>query len=214
MMARRTFGSVVAGAMTALIVGCGRRSSRKLRYKITLEVETSNGVKTGASVLETDMDSKGFTSGQSPYVDLGEGQFAFALLSDPFSKRVMYQIVLDVLKYPDLKPQALDQTRNLYDQAKDHQSFAALRREDYPMLVTFGDINNPKTVREWDPSAVKRITFQVVDQDEPLTVGIEEQFKWAVDGDHTLSGDRYGKVSGAKMLAEQLYANSFVWRTK
>lgn len=212
-MARRTFGRMVAGAMTALIVGCGRGNRRKLRYKITVEADTSDGVKTGASVLETDMDRSGFTSGQSPYVDLGEGQFAFALLSDPFSKKIMYRIVLDVLKYPDLKPQALDQDRHLYDQAKDHRSFAVLRREDYPMLVTFGDINDPKTVRELDPSTVKRITFQVVDQDEPLTEGFEEKFA-EISTQHSSFRTKKWEASIADDVPGQLTSSYFVWRGK
>ena len=125
----------------------------------------------------------------------------------------MYRLAFNVLQYPELQP-PLDREKHLYVQAKDKKPLGVVRREDYPMLVTFGDINDPKTVREVDPGIVRKITFQVVDQNEPLTVGLEDKFKWAVDGNVTLSGDRYRKVADARTLAEQLYANSFVWRRK
>ena len=215
MMARRGMLGVLglfAGGLAVLLSGCGS-NDRQLRYKVTVEVDTPLGLRTGSSVVETDMDDNGFTFGQAPYVDLGGGRYLFALLNDPFSKRIMYRLAFNVLQYPELKP-PLDRKKHLYVQAKDMKPFGVVRREDYPMLVTFGDINDPKTVREVDPGIVRRITFQVVDQDEPLTVGLEEKFAWAIDGNITLSGDQYRKISDAKILAEQLYANNFVWREK
>lgn len=201
-----------AGGLAVLLSGCGS-NDRKLRYKVTVEVESPFGLRTGSSVVETDMDDNGFTFGQAPYVDLGGGRYLFALLNDPFSKKIMYRLAFNVLQYPELQP-PLDREKHLYVQAKDKKPFGIVRREDYPMLLTFGDIKDPKTVREVDPGSVRRITFQVVDQDEPLTEGLEEKFAWAVGRNMTLSGDKYRKLSDAKFLAEQLYANIFVWRKK
>ena len=64
------------------------------------------------------------------------------------------------------------------------------------MLVTFDDINDPKTVRELNPGSVRRIIFEVVDQNEPLTVGLEEKLLW-------LQSDKDGplerQLPGAKL---------------
>ena len=212
MMGRRGTLGVLAGGAAALLSGCGLLGGNRgrLRYRITLEIDTPSGLKTGSSVLEYEYPSKtGLSYGQAPFVDLGNGRYVFALIdqmSGPWG----------VFRYPDLQPPIPrdDVPWSEFDRANELKPKAVLKLADYPKLVTFGDINHPTTVREVSPSAVKRITFQVVDSDEPLTTGFEEKFKWAVDGDTTLSGDRYGKVGDKQMLAEQLYANNFVRRKK
>ena len=211
-MGRRGALGVLAGGAAALLSGCGLLGGNRgrLRYRITLEIDTPSGLKTGSSVLEYEYPSKtGLSYGQAPFVDLGNGRYVFALIdqmSGPWG----------VFRYPDLQPPILrdDVPWSEFDRANELKPKAVLKLVDYPKLVTFDDINDPTTVREVSPSAVKRITFQVVDSDEPLTTGFEEKFKWAVDSDTTLSGGRYGKVGDTQMLAEQLYANNFVWRRK
>ena len=216
MMGRRGMLGVLglfAGGLAVLLSGCGS-NDRQLRYKVTVEVDTPFGLRTGSSVVETDMDDNGFTFGQAPYVDLGGGRYLFALLNDPFSKKIMYRLAFNVLQYPELQP-PLDREKHLYVQAKDMKPFGVVRREDYPMLVTFGDINDPKTVREVDPGIVRRITFQVVDQDEPLTGGLEEKFKWAVDGNLNFNKGSLIRGTADEVPFAQLFnATNFVWRKK
>lgn len=215
-MARRGMLGVLglfAGGLAVLLSGCGS-NDRQLRYKVTVEVVTPFGLRTGSSVIETDMDNNGFTFGQAPYVDLGGGRYLFALLNDPFSKKIMYRLAFNVLQYPELQP-PLDREKHLYVQAKDMKPFGVVRCEDYPMLVTFGDINDPKTVREVDPGSVRRITFQVVDQDEPLTGGLEEKFKWAVDGNLNFNEGSLIRGTADEVPFAQLFnATNFVLRTK
>ena len=221
MMARWAFERVILGLIAsglALVTsGCGGGNDQKLRYKIIIEADTPSGIKTGFSVIETDMNKMGFTYGQAPYVDLGNGRYVFALLDNQFGTKPMYQIALDVLRYPELQPR-LNTEKHLFVQAKHSNPTGVVRREDYPMLVTFDDINDPKTVREVDPGSVQRITFQVVDQDEPLTVGLEEKLLW-------LQSDKDGplerQLPGAKLeytdeapLKRKLKKYSFVWRKK
>ena len=84
-MARRGVLGLIGGGLAALLSSCGG-SDRRLRYKVTVEVDTPSGLKTGSSVVETNMADNGFTFGQAPFVDLGGGRFVFVLLNDPFSK--------------------------------------------------------------------------------------------------------------------------------
>ena len=60
------------------------------------------------------------------------------------------------------------------------------------MLVTFGDINDPKSVERIDPAAigVRRIIVEVTD--EPVTTGIEKRLGWL--GSHRGSLDYSGRL--------------------
>lgn len=48
----------------------------------------------------------------------------------------------------------------------------------WPMFVTFGDPNDPKTVREVSPESIGVSNITVEITDEPVTIGIEERFPW------------------------------------
>ncbi len=56
MMARRGVLGLLAGGAAALLGGCGLIwGSDRLRQKITVEVETPDGPRTGSSVVETEV---------------------------------------------------------------------------------------------------------------------------------------------------------------
>lgn len=58
--------------------------------------------------------------------------------------------------------------------------------EDYPVFVTFGDVDDPKTIEVVDPAnlakslgpgyRLRRVTVALTD--EPMTEGIEKRFRW------------------------------------
>ena len=66
------------------------------------------------------------------------------------------------------------------------RSPADVAEGDYPMLVTFTDIDDPKSVQRVDPAnlaasfgpgiRLKRITVEVTDDD--VTTGIEKRLRW------------------------------------
>ena len=179
-MGRRGTLGVLAGGAAALLSGCGLLGGNRgrLRYRITLEIDTPSGLKTGSSVLEYEYPSKtGLSYGQAPFVDLGNGRYVFALIdqmSGPWG----------VFRYPDLQPPIPrdDVPWSEFDRANELKPKAVLKLADYPKLVTFDDINDPNTVREIEPSSVRRIIFEVVDEDEPLTMGIEQRLEWLAEG--------------------------------
>lgn len=233
MMARRGALGLLVAVAALFVGGCGRRG-KALRFKLTVEVNTPAGLKTGASVLESVFNSgNGFensasawTYGEAPTVDLGNGRYLFALLDNPLSNNnhTMYAILFDVLQYSDLEP-PLNRDVSLFDQANETKPLGVVQRKNYPLLVTFGDIGNPKTVSEVKPDtmsstfgagyAINRITIQVVDNDEPLTTGIEERFNWAVDGNVNLNGESFSfGTADEKTLAQKLNATNFRWRKK
>jgi hypothetical protein len=72
MMARRGVIGLLAGGVAALMSGCGFSGKPSYRVKVTVEVNTPQGVKTGSSVMEiyaqknvalTSEEGSGFTSG-------------------------------------------------------------------------------------------------------------------------------------------------------
>lgn len=227
MMVRRTFGrgvlGLLVGAFSMLTLGGCSAKVSTLRYQLTVEVDTPDGLKTGSSVLEDafnpgnsyEFSASRQTYGEAPTVDLGGGRYIFALLSGPTEKRSMQNMISQMFEYPEYpSPANSIKLVDRFAEANDSKPLIVIKPEDYPGLVTFDNVNDPKSVREVDPGRVRKMTVQVVDEDELLTQGIEKRFKWAVDGDITLSGDRYGKVADAKILAEKLYVNSFVRRKR
>lgn len=192
-----------------------------------MDIGTPSGMKSGSSVVESDLRQDGLTLGQAPFVDLGNGHYVFALLTDPFSQKTLYGIVLKALRYPELNPPLEDPQGNAFTQAKRTKPQAILRRADYPMLVTFGNIKNPSSVTEIDPGnlvanfgaghRIERITIQITDQDEPLTEGLEGILTW-------LGTSPVGRISpqdplkvetvAEAPLSRRLWNLSFVYRSR
>jgi hypothetical protein len=203
MMARRTFGrgvlGMLAGAGTFMLSGCGLLGSNySYRYKITVEVDTPQGLKTGYAVHETlvsksnidlgDLNGKrGMrTRGEAVAVDLPGGQTLFALIPDSN----LSQSVLD----PDWKNDWVDSAQRIIGGNTPQGPLAMTAgkpkpvnmKSGYPMLVRFNDIKDPKTVQKVDPEnltasfgagvRLKGITVEVTD--ENVTVGIGNRLSW------------------------------------
>lgn len=229
MMARRTFGrgvlGLLAGAASVLTLGgCGRKVST-LRYRLTVEVETPEGVKTGSSVLEDafnpgnsyEFSASRRTFGEAPTVDLGGGRYLFVLLSGPTEKRSMQNMISQIFDYPEYpSPPKSIKLVDRFAEANDRRPLIVIKPEDYPGLVTFDDINNPKSVREVNAGIVRRITVQVVDEDEPLTTGIEERLRWLGQFPEPPLEERSPTAPapnvGEGPLAQQIRHGAFIYR--
>jgi hypothetical protein len=187
---------LLAGGV-ALLAGCNPfGSTYSYRYKITVEVDTPEGLKSGFAVHETlvsksnvdlgDIDAKrGMrTRGEAVAVDLSGGQTLFALIPDSS----LTQAVLD----PDWKNDWVESAKRIsggdtpagalpMDPAKPVGRFD--KPSGYPMLVRFRDSADPKTVEEVKPDdlaasfgagvRLRRIILQMTDED--VTVGIEKK---------------------------------------
>lgn len=180
--------------MALALAGCGSRSE-SYRYKLTLAVDTPNGVKRGSSVAELTffqvaIPARGIMNelrGEALYLDLGPG-------ARPLIALIVRQTVPSPRQW---RPTA--QLSRLYDillsEADVMDTLARIARKrgprtiaanELPELVTFTDVNDPNTVTEVDPNNLEatlgpgvswnEITLEVTD--EPITKGIEEKLAW------------------------------------
>lgn len=106
MIARRGVLGGVAVAMLSPLGGCGVFSSASYRFRMTVEVETPQGLRTGSSVIEVRLargmgigDGSGISSGvfgEAIVVDLPDGPL-FVLLKMPDAGPPLQSIVPDAL---------------------------------------------------------------------------------------------------------------------
>lgn len=202
------------------------------RYRLTVEVDTPAGLRTGSSVIEVDTQVAGKYSipvpgrvtnrvrGEAVSVDLGEGRVLFALLRSEadtdWAGRVMYRLSPQYTGENALR----DAHRNMLRHRSEKTVPRYFSRRDrmeqrlaYPMLVTFGDLDDPTSVERVDPDdlastfgdgfSLERITVQITA--DPVTSGIEERLGWM---------DRYRKThfDGTSTVSEDLIMNDLAAR--
>jgi hypothetical protein len=201
MMARRGVMTLLAGGAAALLSGCNPFGNRyNYRYKITVEVNTPEGVKTGFAVHETlisksnvdlgDISQKqnSETRGEAVVVDLLSGQTLFVLMPGEVSvinaldnagtggwdEKAIRIAQGSTPKGPQILPFSAPQNYN--------------KSKEFPLFVKFEDVNDPKTAELVQPDnlspsfgdgvKLKRVTVQVTDED--VTVGIGKRLGWLV----------------------------------
>ncbi len=203
---------LVAGLSTTVLGGCGRRYPA-YRYRLTVEVDTPEGLKSGSSVIEVTssrapdwmpVDGGGVAKearGEAVAVDLPGGRTLFALLrsnsgSVDWPAYVAYSVIVGPLQKAGEDGQGAFIERA--DAAKG-KIFVVPREKpvhnmstpdaplnNYPLLVTFTDNRDPKTVTRVDPAdlaksfgpgvKLRRITLEITD--DPVTTGIEKRLGW------------------------------------
>ena len=194
------------------------------RYRMTVEVETPQGLKTGSAVREVKwfpqpriMTGNTFTfkqRGEAVAVDLPNGQTLFALLDVNG-----YETVL-----AGFGPAPTSELRPLLDRANaDRKLYIYPPRNalrplylDLPRFVRFRDTNDPKSVELVDPSSfetsfgpgyrIGRITVQITD--EPVSFSILERLSWLGPYPEPRL-DRQYKGSSNPTIAEQLAHGDF-----
>lgn len=213
MMARRGVLGLLAGGAVALLGGCWG-SSASYRYRMTVEVDTPEGIKTGSSVMEVRLargmaigDQSGVTSGvfgEAVVVDLPNGPL-FVLLQVPDAGPPLQDIVPHALlgrrsDGPDgamadgakLGSTWFSEYRAELPRTRDNGS--QVSNNNWPMMVRFADINDPKSVEQVDPASigVKRITVETTSDD--VTTGIEKRLGWL--GTSPKFSDKFEKYNG------------------
>jgi hypothetical protein len=129
--------------------------SATIRYKMTVEVETPEGIKTGSAVREISMVSRPMrigdrndthvklNKGEAVVVDLGQRGVLFALMgkgTDPV------WTLLNAFPSPCAEGAVSRCSLKYYSSLKLGER-TPLQTRYYPMLVTFEDLNNPKSVK-------------------------------------------------------------------
>lgn len=182
---------LVAGVVLAFAVIFPTQS---WRYKMTVSVETPEGIKTGSAVREVSVtDNPKITpetiphievKGEAVVVDLGKRGVLFALMRNYRGSNYAFNISYLTIG-GNLSPEGIRFLQNATGKK------AVLEPKRYPMLVMFKDIKDPKTVTpilEFGPDGsikadhfeelfgkgvkLKEISIELTD--EPVTWGIEE----------------------------------------
>lgn len=174
------------------------------RYRLTVEVETPEGVRSGSSVIEITQSmgrsaGTGFgkmimrrTSGEAVAVDLPGGRTLFALLRSEndieWAEHVMQ--FLSPVRPGEPWEERFDNVLLIKGEVELPRNWSMpgpfKNRSAYPMLVTFGDSADPTSVMEVDPDdlaatfgegvKLTRITVRLTDH--PVTSGIEKRLVW------------------------------------
>lgn len=164
-----TFGAVAGLSACGLV-----KSYKPFRYRLTVEVDTPQGLRTGSSVIEVEAGEVGTTlggagvqvRGEAVAVDLPGGQTLFALLRgdhEPynFAGSVMFRVTQmpprepsDSKKRFGRRVKAVRANRKLNIIPRMRPGYFAdvdPPFSAYPMLVRFRDIADPTTVEWVDP---------------------------------------------------------------
>ncbi|MGE3745020.1 MAG: hypothetical protein AB7G25_04755 [Sphingomonadaceae bacterium] len=224
-MTRRWAIGILGIAAAALLVGRDIIFPAKYRFRMTVEVETPEGIRRGSSVMEIRSSKEPFRIGNSHSlkneligeavaVDMSRGTL-FALITNTKSG----QPLMDVVTY------------SLIERSKREISFwnavKELGRSDhigrqvelvpdqYPMFVRFRDIKDPKSVEQikvediqtsfGSEIALRRITLQVTDGS--VTNIIYRYLPWIDEfDDKMLDGS---KINNSQNLSNTLSKVSF-----
>lgn len=204
------FLGIIAGLFTS---ACGF-SSDEVRYRLTVEVETPEGLKTGSSVMGFKL-ARGFPQpyqssfrGEAVAVDLGQRGQLFMLLGKTamLPEYVFRRTGLLSGMPKEKRSNRMEILDFLADQVGVEADLQLSRPVEIQRFVRFRDINNPATVEEVDPQnlavtygkgvALRRISIEITDKYEPS--GIEKHFIWWDEyhsGRKRLNGKTYKEIS-------------------
>src|SRR3954466_9333066 len=140
--------------LAALVIGDQIRIHRPgHKYRLTLAVETPDGLKSGAGVLSVHPDRgysrKGstLTKGDAVFVDLGGGKNLFALLAH----RDGDALDLDETNYTALRAYNAAGRKTTCSAMSAMTGAVEVAGALLPVLATFADINDPASMRVINP---------------------------------------------------------------
>lgn len=170
------------------------------KYRMTVEVDTPAGIKSGSGVLSVHPD-RGYsrhgqtaTRGDAIYVDLGGGKNLVALLAHPDKT-----VDLDGINYVALRAYNAAGRNPSFNEMSRMTGVVPLTGALIPVLLTFADPSDPSTARSVPPDDLAAafgkgfqlhdITAEVVPNGfwpldyggvlgEPVTRGIEARLNW------------------------------------
>jgi hypothetical protein len=215
-MRLRSLHSVVVVFVLALgLAGCGGRSE-SYRYKLTLAVNTPDGIRRSSSMTEWDfwevsIPARGTPHrlrGQALYLDLGPGARPLIALLTSHLHEKPGGVIWDWSG-----ASLLSKSYGLQEGFGNDDAFldwvarlshvrgpVTITPADLPDLVTFADVNDPMSVIEVNPNDLQAALGQNVTwneitldmTDEPVTTSIKSKLPWlSAYYDKMLDGDHY-----------------------
>ncbi len=208
-MRRRDVFRLLAVGGCGALTGCGIfRPSEELRFRLTVEVDTPEGLKSGSSVIEVrgvqnpgwvNPEGRGTRSsykGEAVAVDLPDGQTLFALLRTQSGASnaadYPYLAFQDGLKASSDRLESMRMMRGWKGQVQPMPPTERVLGNGghdipaLPLLVSFSDIRDPLSVEQVDPTALEK-TFgpgivlrriTVTITNDAVTSGIDKRLAW------------------------------------
>lgn len=235
----KVFG-VPSRLMIVLVVGAGLwmfwtqllYPTNSVRYRLTVEVQTPSGKKTGSSVIEARYGFEptlfgmisGVTSslvGEAVFIDLDSGKNVVVTLINRHSGGDIRETPSDRRPLNGLSLPSEVYDFPAYDRQKTPKGIARAKSfgpkmfhvERLPLIVTFADIRNPKSVTRVDPTnlddhfgpgySISSAAIEIVD--EPPTQKIVQELKWLKqlhDAGERLNGSTSIAISSSKLVDE------------
>jgi len=186
-----------AALLAGLIAWSAFQPGHTIRYRMTVEVETPSGLRTGSAVREVTYDDGKAWNWLPPFMWLGEQRPQWrltgeAVVVDLPDERTLFALLPSASGLPDLSGQGiwsifrqtgLDEVE-LWPSAPSTNSPQI--REPWPMLVQLDDPTNPLTIKAVDPHniggvfgrgySLKRVVVQVTR--DPVTRLLSERLPW------------------------------------
>lgn len=209
------------------LAGCGFLGGNSYRFRMTVAVDTPQGVRTGSSVYEVTAGRTGgilpeeakrdwSVKGEAVAVDLPGGRTLFALLKTGAHFEDMMGLSMASL-HPDFRSTGYDVVGVAKELSRGTwPGPAEVAPADYPMLVMFADKDDPASVQLVEPGNLGgqfgdgvRLRGMIVElTDNPVTTIISMRLKRiGIENGHGL--DRTGGVNPNPTLGQRLSFNDF-----
>ena len=197
---RHEAGAIIAGIVVAIVLGLWARAewmTARTRFRLTIEVETAEGLRSGSSVFAT-ATAEGPTwgppdtqrlslhkRGEAVLVDLGEGRLLLALLLFGPHGISSAEGIYDLLG-PALAPRR----RVSWQDAPKLRGRGDVPAEYMPLFATFDDPRDPASARVVEPGEFAAVfgpgvSFRrawVETTDAPVVFALKERLPWVEDG--------------------------------
>ncbi|WP_146227183.1 hypothetical protein [Rhodopseudomonas faecalis] len=220
---RGLLGVLASGGLALPVAGCSFLFPKRYRFRMTVEVETPDGLKTGSSVMEIsaykalkilpeEHAGGGDFLGEAVTVDLPDGPI-FVLREicggcQPLSAMVTLAFLPETRRgHVDSHVAAVGKLGGWFADYK-----AELPRKDWPRMVRFRDLSDPTSVELVRPETigVKRIRLETTSDE--LTTGIDKRLPWLNDRGSLL--DSHSGLTIHPTLAQTISRDEFWRRSK
>lgn len=201
-MTRRGILAGAAASIISLATSSCALGWASYRFKVTVEVDTPEGLRTGSSVMQISAapgfrigDSSGLSarlSGEAVAIDLPGGTI-FMLLNDLNGHGGLLGNVTSQFVPDSKRGNYADVVKKLGEKGAIGRS-ALLNRDRYPLFVYFEDLTNPLTIKpivnaEGSTVFGERISIRAVRLEitnANISYNIKSRLKWAADKDVAL----------------------------
>lgn len=217
---RRNAVAMLAGGGAAILTGCGNLFPSRYRFRMTVEVDTPQGLRSGSSVMEVasslatwkTSDSHALETrlrGEAVAIDISPDQTLYALIGDAAPGRGLAGDVTLSFEPNYTGPNSFIASVSKLGQSDQLGRTLDLPRERYPMMVRFLDATDPQTIQLVDPTNLsssfktdinlRRVNVTITN--DPITRGLEKRLTWLPEF--------YGKkLDGSRYRHSSLPANS------